>query len=250
MEMLRLEEVSKRRRNPLGQEVDILRGVSLSLAAGHLQVIIGPSGSGKSTLIRMVNRLDEPCSGRILLGGVNISDLDPLILRGRVAMVLQKPYMFEGTVLDNLQRGFAFRGLPLPGADDPRIASVMELCRLPVDFLPRAARTLSLGQQQRVSLARALATGPELLLLDEPTSSLDRPTGDRLGETLRDICRMGRLTILMVTHDLRLAGRVADRLAFLEDGRILEQGSAQDLLNRPASAELRRFLDTPNEGVE
>jgi putative ABC transport system ATP-binding protein len=106
-----------------------------------------------------------------------------------------------------------------------------------------------LGQQQRVALARTLITGPEVLLLDEPTSSLDRPTADRLAATLREICRSRRLTILMVTHDLRLAGRVADHLAYLEAGEILEEGRPEELLNHPRSESLRRFLAEP-ESIE
>jgi len=110
--------------------------------------------------------------------------------------------------------------------------------------LPRNARSLSIGEQQRVNLARALITGPEALLLDEPTSALDRFTADRLGTMLREICRSQQLTVIMVTHDLRLAQRSADHLLYLERGRILEEGPVEELLNNPQTEALQRFLTT------
>lgn len=242
---LRLENVRKTRTGRDGRPVEILQGVSFVADESRMTVIIGPSGGGKSTLVRLVNRLEDPDSGRILLDGCDIRDLDPLPLRRRVALVSQKPFMFPGTVLENLHRPFLFRGEDPPAADAPGLLETLSLCRLDAELLPRESRTLSLGQQQRVSLARVLLTRPELLLLDEPTSALDRPTGDRLADTLREVCRTWSLTVLMVTHDLRLAERVADRLGYLEDGRILEEGTASDLLNRPRTPQLRRFLDRP-----
>lgn len=247
---LEIEAVDKVRRERSGRNREILKGLSLTVPAGELTVIVGPSGGGKSTLVRLVNRLEDPTAGRILLVGEDVAALDPLLLRRRVGMVPQKPYMFEGTVLDNLQRPFVLRGEAAPAAESGIVRESLELCRLPSALLSQEARTLSLGQQQRVSLARTLITRPEVLLLDEPTSALDRPTADRLASTLREVCRSRNLTVLMVTHDLRLAGRAADRLAYLEDGRIIETGSPAELLNRPRSEQLRRFLAEPEtEGV-
>lgn len=242
---LRIDALRKVRRSPDGRAVEVLCGLSLKAPTGELTVIVGPSGGGKSTLVRLLNRLEEPDSGRILLFGEAITGLDPLVLRRRVGLVPQKPFMFEGSVLDNLQRPFLLRDEPPPTTDSEAILAVLDLCRLEPELLPREARSLSLGQQQRVALARTLITGPEVLLLDEPTSALDRPTGDRLAATLREICRSRRLTILMVTHDLRLAGRVADHLAYLEAGVILEEGRPEQLLNHPRTEQLRRFLAEP-----
>ncbi len=241
MAEVRLEEVRKRRTGPSGA-VEILQGVTLTARGGELTVIIGPSGGGKSTLVRLVNRLEEPDGGRILLDGVPVRSIDAIALRRRVALVPQKPFMFAGTVLFNLQRAFHYRGGAAPQMDEAPLVETLELCRLDRDLLERDARTLSLGQQQRLSLARALLPAPEVLLLDEPTSALDRPTGDRLADTLREICRSRALTVLMVTHDLRLTQRVADHLAYLERGRILEEGDA-GLLGDPRTVELRRFLN-------
>lgn len=242
---LQIEAVRKSRCRPDGRPAEILRGLSMAVAAGALTVVVGPSGGGKSTLVRLLNRLEEPDGGRILLFGEEIGRLDPLALRRRVGLVPQKPFMFAGSVLDNLQTPFLLREETPPAAGSDFLQSALALCRLELELLPREARSLSLGQQQRVALARTLLTDPEVLLLDEPTSALDRPTADRLAATLRDICRSRHLTILMVTHDLRLAERVADHLAYLEAGEILEEGRPEELLNHPRTEQLRRFLAEP-----
>ncbi len=236
--LLAIEALCKRRSG-----LEVLKGIDLAVFTGELLAILGPSGGGKSTLVRLLNRLANPDAGRILFRGEDIATLDPLLLRRRVALVLQNPTMFEGTVRDNLQLPARYRKDPLPAEKELR--RVLEQCRLPAEYLDRDARALSGGEQQRVNLARALVSRPEILLLDEPTSALDRPTGDRLAETLREVCRSSHLTVLLVTHDLRLAGRVADRIAYLEDGRIVEVGPARDLLDRPTSEELKRFLGEP-----
>ncbi|MEZ4600351.1 MAG: ATP-binding cassette domain-containing protein [Syntrophotaleaceae bacterium] len=245
-----LDQIFKSRRGGGGHETMILRGIDLAVSRSRMTVIIGPSGGGKTTLVRLINRLEEPTSGRILLDGRDISELDPLDLRRRVALVPQKPFLFPGTVLDNLRQAFYLRGTRPPAANDSDFAQVLEENQIPGDWLQREGRSLSLGQQQRVCLARSLAAGPEALLLDEPTSALDRPTGDRLAETLRHIARSRELALLMVTHDLRLAERAADDLAYLENGRIEEQGEPGRLLNRPASKALQAFLREPQMGAD
>jgi UDP-glucose/iron transport system ATP-binding protein len=239
---LTLAGVRKCRPDQRGAKVEILCGIDLEVPAGELTAIVGPSGGGKSTLVRLLNRLEEADAGRILLRGEELKCFPVLELRRRVGLVLQKPFMFPGSVLDNLQLPFRYRGNVTPEAGDARLAEVLRRCGLTPELLEREARSLSVGQQQRVCLARTLLPGPSLLVLDEPTSALDRPTGDRLADTLRTICREQQLTVVMVTHDLRLAGRVADHLAYLEGGRIFEAGPAATLLRSPASPELRRFL--------
>ncbi len=243
---VRLENVVIVRHGRDGQAVPILSDISFSADSGEITAIVGPSGGGKSSLIRLINRLCDPTRGTVYLDGEDIAGLDPLWLRRRVAMVPQKPFMFEGTVLDNLLLPFRYRQEPLPAADGPEVGHALELARLDPDLLERDSRTLSLGQQQRASLARALITRPRVLLLDEPTSALDRPTADRLSATLHDICRSQRLTVILVTHDLRLTEKIADRLIYLEAGRIREEGLAADMLSNPQSPELRRFLAEPD----
>lgn len=242
---LQIEEVCSVRRGPNGQDRTILDQLSFVVERGRISVIVGPSGGGKSSLVRLLNRLEDPQSGRILLDGVDIASLDPLLLRRRVGLVLQKPVMFAGSVQDNLQRSFQLQRDGGPQAEASLLEHTLQLCGLSAELLPQQARTLSIGQQQRVNLARTLIGGPEVLVLDEPTSALDRPTGDRLAATLKEICHAKGMTLLMVTHDLRLAERIADQLGYLESGRILEQGPASRLLQQPQSPELQRFLAEP-----
>jgi len=240
--LVRLDNVRVTRGAPPSE---ILRDISFAAAPAEITVIIGPSGGGKSTLVRLINRLSDPTSGRIFLSGIDIQTLDPLQLRRRIASVPQKPFMFEGSVLANLQRPFLFRQEASPGPESPAVRRALLLARVPDDLLRRDARTLSIGEQQRVSLARALMTSPEVLLLDEPTSALDRPTGDQLAANLQEISHSERIGIILVTHDLRLAEKIADFLLYLEGGRIIEQGRTADLLNRPRSPELKTFLAEP-----
>jgi len=245
--MVRLERVGVQRSGRDGRDTAILHDVSFSALAGNITAIVGPSGGGKSTLIRLINRLNDPTSGRVYLEGHDIAQLDPLQLRSQVAMVLQKPFMFDGTVLANLQRPFLFRNQSLPTPVSDVLRHSLELARLDPALLERNARTLSLGEQQRVNLARALITNPRVLLLDEPTSALDRPTADHLANTFREICCSQQLTVILVTHDLRLAEKIADYLIYLEGGQIREEGITDILLTRPQSVELRRFLGEPQK---
>jgi len=245
--MVQVERIGLTRSDRQGRQAVILSDVSFSAAEGRITAIVGPSGGGKSSLIRLINRLDDPTSGHILLDGADIAVLDPLLLRRKVAMVLQKPFMFPGTLLQNLQRPLAYRKEPLPDAGSPEVGRTLELARLTADLLERDARSLSIGQQQRASLARAVITSPRVLLLDEPTSALDRPTGDQLAAALQDICRQQEMAVILVTHDLRLAGKVADDLVYLEAGRIREAGRAAEVLSDPVSPEFRRFLAEPEK---
>ncbi len=244
---LRIDEVRKLARGRDGNPVEILKGVSCEVSGGEILAVVGPSGGGKSTLVRLLNRLDDPTDGRVLLDGVDLRQLDPLQVRRRVGMVLQKPYMFPGTALENLLKPFAFRHEAAPSADNLVIAETLELCKFSPDLLGQEARSLSIGQQQRLNLARCLITAPEVVLLDEPTSALDRPTADRLAASLGQLARARRVAVLMVTHDLRLAERVADRAAYLEAGVILEQGPCRELLAAPRTEALRRFLTAPED---
>ncbi len=245
--LVQLQQLATVRNSPQGQTVPFLSDISCSCQAGELTAVIGPSGGGKSSLIRLINRLEDPSSGQILLAGQDIRDLSPPLLRQRVGMMLQKAYMFEGTVLYNLQQPFRYRKEPLPGADHPELLRSIGLARLAPDYLNRDARTLSGGEQQRVNLARALISRPELLLLDEPTSALDRPTTDSLGQTLHEICRSEQMAMIVVTHDLRLARRISDQLLYMEQGRIVEAGRTAELFAQPQSEGLREFLSEPGE---
>lgn len=243
--LVQLEQIATFRKESPGQSIPFLSNITCSCQAGELTTVIGPSGGGKSSLIRLINRLEDPRQGRILLAGTDIKEIPPTLLRQRIGMMLQKAYMFEGTVLGNLQQPFVYRKEPLPGADHPELVRSIGLARLSSDYLNRDARTLSGGEQQRVNLARALISRPEVLLLDEPTSALDRPTTDSLCATLREICRSEWLAVIMVTHDLRLAGRFSDQTIYLEAGQIVEAGRTAELFSAPQSESLQQFLAEP-----
>ena len=194
----------------------ILREVTASVPDGGVTVIVGPSGAGKSTLLRLCNRLEVPSAGRVLLRGDDVAGLDPLALRRRVGMVFQRPTPFGGTVADNLR-------VAVPGMGEAEMGAALERAGLPASFLTRAADDLSVGEAQRMCVARTLVTAPEVLLMDEPTSALDR--GNRLA--LEGLAR--RLTeegvpILWVTHDREQVGRIADWVLALREGRLDRAG--------------------------
>lgn len=191
----------------------ILDGVALSLDRGELTVVMGPSGSGKTTLLKCLNRLLEPASGRVLLEGEDVAALPPPELRRRIGMVWQVPFMFEGTVGDNLRRAAAYGRVEAPDVDGL-------LRRAAFDGDPDAdAQRLSVGQQQRVSIARALVGRPAVLLCDEPTASLDLDNAMRLERTFRELCAQG-MAAVWVTHDGAQAERIGDRVLRLGDGRL------------------------------
>jgi len=242
-ELLRAEGIHKSRtdsRNRVTRE--ILKGIDLRLKNGEMWALVGPSGGGKTTLIRLFNRLEDPSAGRIFFHDRDLRDWDPMELRRRVMLIQQKSFMFSGTVLENLQRPFLIAGEKAPPANDSRILRAVNLCCLPESLIGEDARSLSAGQQQRVHLARGILCAPEVLVLDEGTSALDRPTAEKLVANLRGLCREEGGTVFMVSHDLPLMERGADKGLYLEDGRILEAGDATDFFRRPKSPQLARFL--------
>jgi putative ABC transport system ATP-binding protein len=245
MPAIHLENICLSKITDNGQPVDILRNICLTANSSRITAVIGPSGGGKSSLIRLINRMSEPTSGSIFLNGTDIFTIDPVDLRRQVAMVLQKPFMFEGSVQSNLLLPFSYINSKATSDKKSRIEKTMEQTRLSPALLERNARSLSLGEQQRVNIARALITEPCVLLLDEPTSALDRPTADGLAATVKDICQNSMLAVILVTHDLRLAERVADYIYFLDSGVIKEGGLAMDILKQPHCPELIRFLEDP-----
>jgi putative ABC transport system ATP-binding protein len=205
----------------------ILREVSLEIAPCLVTGVVGPSGAGKTTLLRLCNRLDAPDTGTILLRGRDTADVPPPDLRRRVAMVFQRPTLLGGTVRDDLllarRRG--------EEAGDAVLADALRRVSLDPEFLDRSAAELSGGEAQRVCLARALLTEPEVLLLDEPTSALD--AGPRLAfeRQVAELCA-GGLTALWVTHDLDQLHRVAQRVVVLVDGRVGFAGLPAHLAER------------------
>jgi len=214
----------------LGREVEgktIVTGVNLAIRKGEVLAITGPSGAGKSSLLRMLNRLDEPTHGTVLLNGEDYRSLPVPELRRQVGMLLQQAYLFPGTVVENLRFGPSQQGKEL---DDAVVEALLERVGLQ-GFADSDVAVLSGGEAQRVSLARTLANDPCILLLDEPTSSLDEANRLGIESLILDIVRQNGMTCIMVTHDLQQAARMADRVLLLEGGHMLKVGTPQEVLH-------------------
>jgi ABC-type cobalamin/Fe3+-siderophores transport system ATPase subunit len=201
----------------------VLRDLRARLPVGASS-LLGPSGSGKSTLLRLLNRLADPDSGRVIYEGKDVREYDPLALRREVSLVPQLPALIEGTVHDNVAYGPRLAGRSF----DAR--SCLELAGLDPDFEDRDASKLSVGEQQRVMLARALALEPRVLLLDEPTSALDQTARDAVEGTLRRLRARTAISLVVVTHDIEQARRLADFVIRIETGKVIAQGPAAELL--------------------
>ena len=201
----------------------VLRDVTVRLPVGASSVF-GPSGSGKSTLLRLLNRLADPDSGRVVYEGRDVRELDPLALRREVSLVPQLPALIDGTVHDNVAYGPRLAGHSF----DAR--GCLELAGLDPAFEERDAAKLSVGEQQRVMLARALALEPRVLLLDEPTSALDQAARDAVEGTLRQLRAKTAISLVLVTHDLEQARRLADYVVRIDAGRVTAQGAAEEVL--------------------
>ncbi|CAN4086511.1 unnamed protein product [Withania somnifera] len=181
--------------------------------------IIGPSGSGKSTFLRSLNRLWEPPSNTVFLDGQDIFDLDVLALRSKIGMLFQLPALFEGTVADNIRYGPQLKGKKL---SESEVYKLLTLADLDSSFFNKSGGELSVGQAQRVALARTLANEPEVLLLDEPTSALDPISTQNIEDVLVKLKREQNMTIVMVSHSIKQIKRIADIVCLLVNGEIVE----------------------------
>jgi tungstate transport system ATP-binding protein len=211
----------------------ILDGVSLTLSAGPPSVLIGPNGSGKTTLLRLAMGLIEPTEGRVTWGGR--AQVPPL----RRAIMLQRPMMLRRSAQANI--AYALATGSVARADWPgRVAELLELVGL-TGLGPRPARRLSGGEQQRLALARALARDPEVLFLDEPTASLDPAATKAVEDVVRAVVARG-IKVVMSTHDLGQARRLAGEIVLLHRGRVLESTSVSNFFSNPKTPEARRFV--------
>jgi osmoprotectant transport system ATP-binding protein len=244
--MIELRDVDK----AYGTGAHALRGVTLSTPTGAFTVLIGPSGSGKSTALSLVNRLIEPTRGTVSIDGSDIRQSDPVALRRRIGFVFQGIGLFPHlTVGENI--GITPRLLGWPPPDiAARVAELLELVRLPSRYADRLPQQLSGGEQQRVGIARALAARPSSMLMDEPFAALDPLTRDELGQEYRAIHDRLALTTIMVTHDMTEALLLADRIAVMRDGAIVQTGAPQELVAAPADDFVRSLLDSPRRRAQ
>lgn len=208
----------------------VLRGLSAKLPVGA-SCVFGPSGSGKSTTLRLLNRLIDPDSGSVRYEGSDVRERDVLALRREVCLVPQLPALLEGSVADNVAYGPRLVGHSF----DAR--TPLELAGLDASFAQRPASQLSVGEQQRVMLARALALEPRVLLLDEPTAALDPHATAAVERTLEDLRARTKVSIVLVTHSAEQARRLADWVVRIDAGRKVAEGPASEtLLDHPAPA--------------
>jgi osmoprotectant transport system ATP-binding protein len=221
--------------------VEVLHPTTLSLGRG-VSVLLGPSGSGKSTILRLLTGLAMPTSGVVRLWGQAVSPNTVGTLRRRLGYVIQEGGLFPHlTAADNVALAARYFGWSASRVE----ARLLELCaltHLPAEAMGRYPAQLSGGQRQRVGLMRALMLGPELLLLDEPLGALDPMIRADLRADLRDIFRSLGQTVVLVTHDLTEAAFFADRVVLLRDGVVVQQGTMDDLVQRPADPFVTRFI--------
>jgi putative ABC transport system ATP-binding protein len=205
----------------------LVEDATFEVQSGEVLAIVGPSGSGKSSLLRLLNRLDEPTTGTVYLDQIDYRQIAPRDLRRRLGMVNQRPYLFPGTVEQNLRFGPLQRGESLSQDSIDQLLLRVGL----KGYASRNVANLSGGEAQRVSVARTLANSPEILLLDEPTSALDETSKLEVESCIQNIVRDHCLTCILVTHDTAQASRLAQRALLLEAGRITRAGLIHEVLH-------------------
>ncbi len=221
----------------------VLHNIDLNIAQGEVVVIMGPSGSGKSTLLRCINKLEEITSGDLIVDGLKVNDpkVDERLIRQEAGMVFQQFYLFPHlTALENVM----FGPLRVRGANKEEAEKLARELLAKVGLAERAHHypsELSGGQQQRVAIARALAVKPKMMLFDEPTSALDPELRHEVLKVMQDLAEEG-MTMVIVTHEIGFAEKVASRLIFIDKGRIAEDGDPQVLIKNPPSQRLQEFL--------
>ncbi|CAJ36064.1 ABC transporter ATP-binding protein [Methanocella arvoryzae] len=217
----------------------ILKDVSLEVGDGEIMAILGPSGAGKSTLLRIINMLDRPDSGRVLLDGRDIWSGNRLEMQRSMAMVFQKPVAFSWNVYDNVAYGLRLRGVDKAEIDS-RIKEALALLDM-TGKERQYARSLSGGEAQRLAFARAFVLRPKLLLLDEPTANLDPANVAIMERAIKDINQKYRTTVVLVTHSIYQARRLSTMAAFMMNGEVVESG--KDLIGNPSDPRTRMFIN-------
>lgn len=248
--MIRLESVTKRYRSAAGERIAL---DTVDLTVGERQVfgVVGRSGAGKSTLIRTINRLETPDAGRIFVGDEEITALKPAELRAarrRIGMIFQHFNLLNArTTAENIAFPLQLEGRP-KAEIEKRVAELLERLGL-TEHARKYPSQLSGGQKQRVGIARALACEPRVLLCDEATSALDPETTDEILTLLAELNRELGLTIVLITHQMEVVRRICDRVAVLQDGRLVEEGATADVFLHPQAAATRAML-AEGEGGE
>ncbi|HOW13606.1 ABC transporter ATP-binding protein [Methanosarcina sp.] len=240
MHIVELEEIYKNYGN-----LQVLKNINLQIEKGTSTALAGPTGSGKTVMLRLIDLLEKPSSGTVYFEGAdaNESSKTRLNIRRQIGMVFQKPLAFKASVYDNIAYGLKVRGIK--ENMDGRIKELLELIGLP-GYENRNALKLSGGETQRLALARAMITDPELLLLDEPTANLDPISKKKLEELILKINRESETTVIMTTHDLLQGQKLADRMVLLYNGQILQSGTPDQIFRKPKNRFVADFVGIEN----
>lgn len=237
--MIKVDQITK----SFGQ-LEVLKGISTQIGKGEVVAIIGPSGSGKSTLLRCINLMEVPTSGSIFINGQEITDpkANVMKIRQQIGMVFQHFHLFPHmTVLNNLTYApIKVKGLSKSEAEK-KAKELLERVGL-ADKADAYPSRLSGGQKQRVAIARSLVMEPEIMLFDEPTSALDPEMVKEVLEVMKGLANTG-MTMAIVTHEMRFAEEVADRILFIDAGRLVEEASPAEFFTRPTSERAKQFLE-------
>ena len=241
----------------IGKNIYLLKDVSMSINKGSITAIIGPSGSGKSTLLRCINRMHEvnspdyKISGNILFQGIDIHSkvINVNILRAKIGMVFQKPTPFMKSIYENVAFGLKIHSIKYKKEQiDRAVERVLKKVHLWDEIknnLHRDASLLSGGQQQKLCIARTLAVKPSLILMDEPCSALDPISSEKISELIIELKK--KYTVIIVTHNIEQAKKVADKIAFMQASKLLELTDTSTFFTRPKTIEARKFLKVYHE---
>lgn len=222
---------------------EVLHSVSLTVERGEFLVMIGPSGCGKTTLLKMMNGLVQPAQGEVLVDGKRLEECDLVSLRRRIGYAVQGAKLFPHmTVADNICYVPSLDRKLTKTEKEILAAAMLEMVKLPAELSVRFPGQLSGGQKQRVGIARAIASNPDILLMDEPFGAVDEITRRALQEELSDLQRETGITIVFITHDIGEAFKLGSRILIMKDGCIWQQGTKEELLGTPRDGFVRRLL--------
>ena len=227
-------------------DLEVLKNISTEIKKGEIISIIGPSGSGKSTFLRCINKLEEPSSGHIYIDGMDLMDKNTDInkVRERVGMVFQHFNLFPNmTVLDNLTLSPIMVKKESKEEAEKYALSLLEKVGLS-DKANSYPTQLSGGQKQRIAIARALAMKPEVILFDEPTSALDPELEKEVLDIIRKLKKERKMTMLIVSHEMKFVREISDEVIVMENGKILEKGSVEKIFENPETQRVKEFLNT------
>ena len=221
-----------------------LKGISLSIEKGEILTVIGPTGSGKTTLLRLIDQLDTPASGKVLFDGREVAPRLRTKVRRQISMVLQKPVVFDASVYDNVAYPLRVRRGDRKAIPE-KVNAMLKTVGLD-GYQKRKARTLSGGETQKVALARAIITDPQVLLLDEPTANLDPVSLNSIEELILRFNRDNGMAIVIATHEMAQGQRLAHRIGVMMDGELIQVGRPEDIFYAPSDVRVARFVGVEN----